>query len=397
MNKDIYTLLNEIDSQADAQTFETADPVEIKRWKQAFRTRKNGAHVSENSAHTQSAHHWGRYAAAAAAAFVLVLSAGPAGQIVYAQAKAIVYSLSDLLGIKKDLSPYRTVVGQSITKNGTTITLNDVILDHETLLVSYSTTAPEALTSPDLESNYMGDCDVYLNGKQISIGASGSSWKEDDYTLISCLELEIPNIDVSKSMDIELNFFLTLDHTPVGSFAFSASGETLMAETRSVALNKTYLLPDQTELTFTRYTSNSLGQRIYFETARDRCDYLPSLKGTDDLGNEISFSLRYFGEGKGRLETDQLNGYIDENASVLTLTPYVSEVPKESGRERDACVAIAALTVSDKPSVSTEDSAADITTGETDSPSTDDISESVSGTSNASERISGTPFIIDLK
>ena len=68
---------------------------------------------------------------AAAAAFVLILggSSAPVRQNVYAQSRQIMESLSTLLGVEEDLSPYSTVVGKSVSKNGITVTLNEVILD----------------------------------------------------------------------------------------------------------------------------------------------------------------------------------------------------------------------------------------------------------------------------
>ena len=57
---------------------------------------------------------------------------------VYAQSQNVFYSLAELLNIKKDISPYHSVIGSSFTKDGVTTTLNDVIWDDDVLLISYT-------------------------------------------------------------------------------------------------------------------------------------------------------------------------------------------------------------------------------------------------------------------
>ena len=120
MKNDIYDLLNDIDNQID--TFETVDitSTDLKNWKQSFALKKKTS---------VKKHTWKKYAAAAAA-FIILLggSSAPVRQNVYAQSQQIMESLSTLLGTKEDLSPYSTVVGKSISKNGITITSSPAFL-----------------------------------------------------------------------------------------------------------------------------------------------------------------------------------------------------------------------------------------------------------------------------
>ena len=131
MKNDIYDLLNDIDNQID--TFENIDitSTDLKNWKQSFTSKKKAS---------LKKHTWKKYVAAAAV-FVLILggSSAPVRQNVYAQSRQIMESLSTLLGVEEDLSPYGTVVGKSVSKNGITVTLNEVILDGHSLIISYKT------------------------------------------------------------------------------------------------------------------------------------------------------------------------------------------------------------------------------------------------------------------
>lgn len=320
MKDDIYTLLNEMDNAPDS--YQNAIPTneEMKKWKKSF------------SKKTAISHKWGKYAAVAAVCIcILGASLGPARQIVYAQVKAVTYDLAHLLGISKNLTPYQTVVGQSLSRDGITVTLNDVILDDETLLVSYTTTVPDSVSDPAVQSDYFTDASVYVNGKSIATACSGSVSAADEHNLISCLEIEVPGIDLSGSQDMEISF--TTKNKKIGSLEFSASGEELSADTVVVNLNQSVTLPDGTALTFTKYTGSRVNQKIYFELPSGRCPYDIKLEGTDNLGNPVEFLIRYIDNGKGRMEVSTINnGYIHEDAQFLILTPYAVKMPETNGK-----------------------------------------------------------------
>lgn len=320
MNDTIYTLLNDMDHQTEQYDCFEADPADVKKWKKSIVSKTAGPK-----------HHWMKYTAAAACAALLITAVTPVRQTVSASVNAFIYSLSELLGIKKDLEPYSTVVGKSITKNNTTVTLNDVILDDTVLMISYTTETPEDITDPAVSADYLGYTGVYINGRQISVAASGQSEVIDDHHMVSCLEIELPDIDPAKQMDMEISF--NVNNKDLGSISFTASGEELLAQTRTTELNESFTLPDGNELTLTRYTASDVNQKIYFDLTSDHLNYDLKLQGKDDLGNAVVFYIRFFGHGEGRMEVSTIdNSYISEDASSLTLALYAVEMPKESGK-----------------------------------------------------------------
>ncbi|MDD3796038.1 MAG: DUF4179 domain-containing protein [Lachnospiraceae bacterium] len=331
MKNDIYTLLNEIDHQPDFYETMSVSMADRKKWKKDFSRRKPAGTVPSGKRI--------RYAAAAAGLLLLAGAVSPVGQLVYAQAKAALYNISELLGSKKDLEPYRTVIGRSVTRKGITVTLNDVILDEEAVVFSVTATAPEALTTSEAEAEYLVYPYVYINGKMASAAGSGVSSKADDYNMVYCGQLEVPNVDLSDEMNIAMYFNVKGNNF---DFLFSASAEELMADTTTIPLNQTFLLPDQTSVTFTKYTSNSLTQRIYFKTSGEHMDYDVTLSGTDDLGNEVEFSMGYYENGIGRLEVSAIDdGCVKDEASRLTLTAYAGRMQEENGginEKREAMV-----------------------------------------------------------
>lgn len=325
MKNNIYDLLNDIDNQID--TFENIDITsnDLKNWKQSF-TSKKKASVKK--------HTWKKYVAAAAA-FVLILggSSAPIRQNVYAQSQQIMESLSTLLGVQEDLSPYSTMVGKSVSKNGITVTLNEVILDGHSLIISYKTKVKDNATLKDLNIKHITelpiDIDVTIGGHNIVDSLGSSSTPIDKLTSISESEIQLNDSSVlSEKSNFTINFY-TLDksNTHIGKLKFAASGKELNAKTTNVALNQSFTLPDKTKIILKNYRSNLIDQKIIFTISQNNVG-LPGdilLKGKDNLGNPVEFFLGDSDGTSGTFRIDKSVGSISPKATSLTLTPYCAD------------------------------------------------------------------------
>lgn len=325
MKNDIYDLLNDIDNQID--TFENIDITsnDLKNWKQSF-TSKKKASVKK--------HTWKKYVASAAA-FVLILggSSAPIRQNVYAQSQQIMESLSTLLGVQEDLSPYSTMVGKSVSKNGITVTLNEVILDGHSLIISYKTKVKDNATLKNLNIKHITelpiDIDVTIGGHNIVDSLGSSSTPIDKLTSISESEIQLDDSSVlSEKSNFTINFY-TLDksNTHIGKLKFAASGKELNAKTKNIALNQSFTLPDKTKITLNNYRSNIVDQKITFTISQNNVG-LPGdilLKGKDNLGNPVEFFLGDSDGTSGTFRVDKSVGSISPKATSLTLTPYCAD------------------------------------------------------------------------
>lgn len=335
MNHSVYDMLNEMDNRpGNGGSFE-ASPEEVRTWMKEFGRRKRYTDKKRGASGRKSAsRRWGIYTAAAAALAFVIVAGGvftPAGQFVYAGVKAVTYDLSELLGISKDLDPYRTVVGQSVSDHGFTVTLNDVVLDEGRLYISDAVTVPERLESDESLMDYAEDVTVFINGRMVSMAASGGSRRADDYNIVSDWTIEVPDVDTEQELDMEIQYSVNGDK--VGSFEFTASGEELALDTLTVPLDETVTLPDGTEVRLTRYTSNAMGQNIYFEKNSGKYSYDLRLEGEDNLGNPVAFFVSFSEKTEGRMEVETIdNGYVSDDAQSLTLTPYAAKMPEESGK-----------------------------------------------------------------
>ena len=322
MRESVYDLLNDMDHQPKEYEVSNVSAIDVKKWKKAFASRRR-----------PSFKRWTRYAAAAAVlcAVMAGTAVGPLRYSVYAGMKAVVYDLSQALGISKDLELYKTVVGKEISKGGYTVTLNEVVMDEESMYVSYTLTVPEAIETDEDMVKYHDDMMIFVNGQMLPASMSGGMGKADDYNLVSDSKIELPDIDTSKDLDIEIQY--SVNDVKIGTFSFTASGEELALDTLTVPLDETVTLPDGSKVTFERYTSNAMGQSIYFTKTSDSYDYDLVLKGEDDLGNPVEFFVRHSEQKEGRMEVQAIdNGYVSDQASAITLTPYAMEMPETSGQ-----------------------------------------------------------------
>lgn len=326
MKNDIYDLLNDIDNQID--TFETVDitSTDLKNWKTSFAAKKKAS---------TKKHTWKKYVAAAAA-FVLILggSSAPVRQNVYAQSQQIMESLSTLLGINGDISPYSTIVGKSLSKDGITVTLNEVILDGNKLIISYKAKADNAATLKKLKAKNMDELfigtDILINGKNVSQSSGGSSHATDSLTSVGSSEIEL---DDSSALSGKSNFAIDFNCSTIkssislGKLKFTASDKELQAVTTTVPLHYTFTLPDKTKITLKNYRGNCVNQQISF-TKKDSGSGINGdliLKGKDNLGNPVEFYLSTTDETNGEFEIDRINGFPSSKATSMTLTPYYAE------------------------------------------------------------------------
>lgn len=122
------------------------------------------------------------------------------GEDVLATVKLAIFDIGNYLGINKDLEDYKTVINSSVSKNGITIQLNEVIVDKDEIIVSTTIKSDERLDEAGI--NVLGD--VYINGRQVSNSAGGSSKVIDEYTEENVISYNVENDIVNGDLDIEI-------------------------------------------------------------------------------------------------------------------------------------------------------------------------------------------------
>ena len=171
--------------------------------------------------------------------------------------------------------------------------------------------------------------EIYVNGKRASSGASGGSRNIDNYTTQEVMTYLLDNVDSSADLNIKIlcSSILVNGKETKGSwnFEFKTNGSKLLIDTKEILLNYKITLENGGEYTLRKYTDNSLGQEIYASTSDPKKLIYVALRGFDDLGNKVEFTLRHQGEDNALFTLEKYtNGNLNENAKTLTLTPYTS-------------------------------------------------------------------------
>lgn len=317
MKKNIYDILN--DSTIDIKKLdrENFNDLEKKTYLKNFKKS-----INKNKSKKRKT-----VLAASFAAF-MVLGVGLSSEAL-ADIKLKVFDIGYYLSINKNLDDYKTAINSSVTKNAVTIQLNDVIIDNDEIIVS-------STIKSDFKLDEMGLSplsDLYINGKMVSHGSGGTGKVVDDYTYeniaIYYLDRELPleNLNIK----IKHHSVLSKGEELKGpwNFEFTANGEQLSIDTYENNIDYDFILDNNQKITLNKYTSNNVGQKIYYSVENKTEVYQLELRGVDDLGNEVIFYGSHENSNSGVLKPYPK---ISDEAKVLTLTPYAVLFPKESGK-----------------------------------------------------------------
>ena len=322
MGKNIYDLLNDVEVDLNEYNEEVFTDIEKRKLKKTFKKS-----IKKNSPSYK------KYIVAASITLLLMgLFTTNLGNNVLAYANTIAYDIASYLGIEKSLDEYKTVVNKSVTKKGLSIKLNEVILDHNELVVSTTLTTDEDLK----EGSIILDSSIYINGKRMkSSGSSGSSKQLDNHTVedLTFYDLEA---NLSGDLNIKIVFSNPLVEMQEKSgrwvFEFKTSGDELTLDTKEILLDYDFTLENSQQITLENYTSNDLGQKIYFSKSHKATDYDMVLRGHDDLGNNIEFYMSRTRDCNGIFKLETIDGNLNKNAKRLFLIPYAVKFPEQSGK-----------------------------------------------------------------
>ena len=184
---------------------------------------------------------------------------------VSAGVKLAIMKIEDYLGEDRNLDDYKSIIEKTISKNGITIQLNEVILDSDEVIVSYTVMSQEDL---DEDKDIVTSGDVYINGKKLSNGSTGGSVKGENNTreVVLCHDI------YEKIDEGELDVSIKFDEVYIGGnkitgpweFNFKSSIDELNKSVECKELNKTFTLDNGEKITFTEYRKNDVGEKIYY-------------------------------------------------------------------------------------------------------------------------------------
>ncbi|MEH7122430.1 DUF4179 domain-containing protein [Bacillus sp. JJ1773] len=226
-----------------------------------------------------------------------------------------VYSQED------SLSDYKTVIGESVESNGVKVTLNEIILDEGQLLIS--STFHTDLSDSDLAYNWYSNIGVYIDGKKSDLGGGGGPKEITNSAVNYFWASDIKNINLQDNQQIKI-VFNNLERSDTKklikgkwSFEFTASGEKLMAEKKSIPINKYITLEDGQKVTVEELILTPVSTMITYKM--------------NDISNDLHFRI----EDQNGMELQEfsartssyINYYrfiaLENNITKLRIIPYI--------------------------------------------------------------------------
>lgn len=349
MNREAYELANRIETELGADEDylkERPDDIAMKRVK---------THVLQEIKKEKQTKKRNLRGVTAAACAALMLLAGTVffGDEVHAMMKQISWSIGNALGISSDLADYREVVNTSITDGEYIVTLQEVAVTEEKLIISYTIgredgQSPEELIDAsggaDLEKGIYPETDWYINGEKTqSAVLADYRFIDDEKTVVGAvaqLQFLTSEMDISQENEYKIGFYRNRWNIAfhVGEFSFKADGTDLFADTKRTDINKTFELPDGVKVTLNELATNELEQRISYSLSAST-NYIVKVKAVDSSGNQAEFGARVQGSESGYMQNERIvyDGEVyyirlDDSAESVTMTLYAVELPNESGK-----------------------------------------------------------------
>lgn len=244
-------------------------------------------------------HHW-HSVAAVAACLIICLTITPIGESAWAATKQALMGIGEFLGMVKQ-DNYATVIDQSKTKNGTTVTLNDAIGSDNKLRVSVTVTRDDGKvlgTSKVSIGDYAINGMNWRNGLEATgTGSYGSKRAKDGgiyFIGVSFVHYEMPLNPI-----IDMTIWAGDEKF---KFSFVLENEAFKTATKTIGIDKTIDYVGE-KITFEDMIITPIDQKItvkapegFFEMngkyGYDFCEL--ALYGKDNFGNDIVFNAEPF-------------------------------------------------------------------------------------------------------
>ena len=335
LDENIYDLLNDMDQNVEQYVPEEVTDEEISKWKNKFakRNNKNGKIYRFSAT---------KYVAAAAVVIALgsVVFAKPA----MAGINLLTYHIQELMGGNTDLSSYSYAVDKTISKDGVSVAIGDVIVDDDCIYVSYTVNDENEYGENEIPLGANIDGMLYVNGVSAFGGSRGGMKEVDEHNYIYMMEYSIANKNMDKEKEYELDFYAYNDNKTekIGDVSFIASGNELSKATVSVPVNHDILLSNGYTFKLKDYVANPVQQKItvvYEGNPTNEDTYDVILRGVDNLGRKMMFYIASTDGNAGKMvlfyEDNQTlldNSFDMSDVTSFTVCAYEQKMPEESGK-----------------------------------------------------------------
>lgn len=322
MSKNIYEMLNNVNIDLDELKNEEFTDFDKSKVNKNFR---------------KSLNKYGSYKKYISIASLLIISLCILNKNFVSYAKEVIedigYSISEVLGLQSNLEDYTTIINKSVSKNNMDVTINEVILNNDEIVFSYTVESDKKLDEIGYENFSISS--LSINNKDLGAAGSGNPEYIDEHTVKNVMRFTLFGIDedeLNGEVKIKIKFNLFENGKIKGQpwvFKFKADGKQLALDTYEIKMNKTIELESGARLVLEKYTKNDMGEKIYarIDNYDDSKYYDIKIKGIDKNGLDVLFTMSNCSADNPILERFYLDSKLDSRNIKFSI--YVAEV--ESG------------------------------------------------------------------
>ncbi len=264
----------------------------------------------------------------AAACMLMISITAPLGQSSLANTPFIAGLIEKYLDEQqpRDYSPYKTAIGKTAENKYGKLTLNEVIVDDNQLLIS-STFEPAKGVEFDYQTYLIPQ--VRINGRDFSSIKDAQSIEVNDsmYTIYGGVELsEMPQTD---ELQIEITYNTFNRDTVIEQpwiFDIEVSQAQLMKEKQTFDLNETIVLSDGNKVNVKKVVSTPISTTIYYDVTQSTNEDI-YFKIESESGKTYIFKEAFASNKEGDISFSRFDG-INVSVGKYSLVPY-------SGKEND--------------------------------------------------------------
>lgn len=219
-----------------------------------------------------------------------------------------------------DYSSYKTAIGKTAENKYGKLTLNEVLVDDNKLLIS-STFEPAKSVKFDYQTYLIPQ--VQINGRDFSNIKDAQSIEVNDsmFTIYGGVELsEMPQTD---DLQIEITYNTFNRDTVIGQpwiFDIEVSQAQLMKEKRTFDLNETIALYDGNKLTVNKVVSTPISTTIYYDVTQSANEDI-YFKIESESGKTYIFNEVFASNKEGDISFSRFDG-INVSVGKYSLVPY---------------------------------------------------------------------------
>lgn len=228
--------------------------------------------------------------------------------------------IEDYVKSNKSLEDYKTIIGKTITDEGISVKLNEVLLDDNRIVLS-STFSSDKVNWENVLHPFPR---VYINGKEVIEGGGGLTKKIDDSTYTFFSSIDTNKMELKGDLNIKVVFYdirVKNGDTLSGkwSFYFSANKDKLIAEVKTIPINRKLTLDSGQEITIESIRVSPVSTTLNY-TMHNGEKYDTHFIVKDQDGKELqpSSGQTMSEHNFFRYET------LDKSITKLKITPYLT-------------------------------------------------------------------------